>query len=86
MIKYGEAILLNAGLGYLYVLFTFTSVRWINSTEPVLLWACLVLGGGNLVFWRIVKKVNPDQGWRKPLDITSHLSFLAAVIISAIGI
>lgn len=77
------SVLLNAFLGYLWILFIDHIIVVANSLDNFVLGVMVVIGGTTL-FWEIVKRVTPLNEYqnRHPVKIAGFLSFGTVVAVN----
>ncbi|WP_433750739.1 hypothetical protein [Falsibacillus pallidus] len=78
------SITLNAFLGYLWILFIDHIVRVANSLENTYIVGGLIILIGTILFWGIIKRVNPYNEYKftHPIIVAGFISFGAVVIVN----
>lgn len=81
---FARSIILNAFIGYLWVLFSFHIVRIANSMDNVFFVGGIIMLIGYLLFWEIVKRVTPFKEYKNthPVKIAGGISLCIVVLIS----
>ena len=82
------AILLNAFLGYLWVLFIDHIIGVVNLLDQVFLVGGFIILIGSILFWEILKRVTPfnEEKFTHPIKITGFVSFGTVVVIHLFAI
>jgi len=77
------SVLLNAFLGYLWILFIDHIIVVANSLDNFVLGVMIMIGGTTL-FWEIVKRVSPFNEYqnRHPVKIAGFVSFGIVVAVN----
>lgn len=77
------SVLLNAFLGYLWILFIDHIVMVANSLDNFVLGG-LIMIGGTILFWEIVKRVSPlkEHHNRHPVKIAGFITFGIVIAVN----
>lgn len=77
------AIILNAFLGYLWILFINHIVRIANSMENTFIVGGLIILMGTTLFFEIVRRVTPFNEYKftHPVKLAGVVSFVAVVVV-----
>lgn len=77
------SVLLNAFLGYLWILFIDHIVVVANSLDNFVFGVLIIIGGTTL-FWEIVKRVTPLNEYqnRHPVKIAGFVSFGIVIAVN----
>lgn len=78
-----SSIVLNAFLGYLWILFIDHIVGLANSMDNVFIVGGLIIVIGSTLFWEIAKRATPFKEYKNshPVKITGFISFGVVVIV-----
>jgi hypothetical protein len=81
--EFGLSIVLNAFLGYLWILFIEHIVSIANSMDNVFIIGGIVIIIGSTLFMEIVKRVTPFNQYKftHPVKLTGFVSFGLVVIV-----
>lgn len=79
------SIILNAFLGYLWILFIDHIVRVANTMENTFIVGGLIIIIGTALFWEIVNRVTPFTEYRftHPVKLAGFISFGLVVFVDA---
>lgn len=79
--EYALSIILNAFLGYLYVVFIFHIVDIANNMNNVFVFGGIIIILGTSLFFEIVRRVSPFNEYNKthPINIVGSTSFIGMV-------
>lgn len=85
--EYGLSIVLNAFLGYLWIIFINHIVNFANSMNNSFVVGALIIGLGTVLFSQIVHRVTPFNQYKlaHPIKITGIVSFVSVVAIHLLG-
>ncbi|MFH5836729.1 hypothetical protein ACHAL6_11715 [Proteiniclasticum sp. C24MP] len=77
------SIILNAFLGYLWLLFIDHIVRVANSMENTFIVGGLIILIGTALFWEIVNRVTPFNKYKitHPVKLAGFISFGLVVVV-----
>ncbi|WP_043929803.1 hypothetical protein [Bacillus sp. EB01] len=80
------SIILNAFLGYLWILFVDHIVGIANSMENVFFIGGIIIVIGTFLFFEIVKRITPFNEYKNthPIKLAGFTSFLLVVIGSVL--
>jgi hypothetical protein len=79
--EYALSIILNAFLGYLYVVFIIHIVDIANNMNNVFVFGGIFIVLGTTLFFEIVRRVSPFNEYKKthPINIVGSSSFIGMV-------
>ena len=79
------SIILNAFLGYLWILFIDHIVRVANSMENTFIVGGLIILIGTALFWEIVNRVTPFNKYKitHPVKLAGFISFGLVVVVDS---
>ncbi|MEK3988468.1 hypothetical protein [Robertmurraya sp. FSL R5-0851] len=82
--EFALSIILNAFLGYLWILFIDHIVRVANSMENTFIVGGLIILIGTTLFWEIVKRVTPFNEYKftHPVKLAGFISFGVVVVVN----
>ena len=85
--EYGLSIVLNAFLGYLWILFINHIVNFANSMNNSFVVGGLIVVLGTVLFFEIVHRVTPFNQYKltHPIKITGIVSFVSVAAIHLLG-
>lgn len=77
------SIILNAFLGYLWILFIDHIVNVANSMENTFIVGGLIILIGTALFWEIVNRVTPFNKYKitHPVKLAGFISFTLVVVV-----
>jgi phage-related holin len=81
--EYALSIILNAFLGYVFVLFIFHIIEVSNSMDHVLVVGGMIIILGCTLFFEVMRRVSPFNEYKKthPLNIVGSTSFIGMTAV-----
>lgn len=82
--EFALSIILNAFLGYLWILFMDHIVRVANSMENTFIVGGLIILVGTALFWEIINRVTPFNEYKitHPVKLAGFISFCLVVVVN----
>lgn len=83
--EFALSIILNAFLGYLWILFIDHIFRVANSMENTFIVGGLIILIGTALFWEIVNRVTPFNKYKitHPVKLAGYISFCLVVVVDS---
>jgi hypothetical protein len=77
------SIILNAFLGYLWVIFNNHIIKVANSMDNVFVVGGIIIVIGTLLFWEIVRRIAPFNEYKNthPIKIVGFASFVIVALL-----
>ena len=83
--EFALSIILNAFLGYLWILFIDHIATMANSMENTFIVGALIILIGSAMFWEIVNRVTPFNKYKitHPVKLAGFISLGLVVVVDA---